>query len=208
MPRLVIGIFGGMNSEQEQSAELPLHRSLELMNVGDTGLLVVDMQGKLLTLIAGHQRVTWNCRRLIDGAKLLGVPVCGTEQYPQGLGPTTPVLAERVGSMPAKKLFSARECAALIHAWRDRGIFKVLVCGIEAHVCVQQTVLDLLSLGYQVQVAVDAVSSRNDLDKQVAFRRMELSGATITTTEAVLFEWCEAAGTPEFKAISKLVTGR
>ncbi len=83
-----------------------------------------------------------------------------------------------------------------------------MVAGIEAHVCVQQTVLDLLSLGYQVQVPVDAVSSRSDLDKQIAFRRMELSGATLTTTEAVLFEWCEVAGTPEFKAISKLVTGR
>jgi nicotinamidase-related amidase len=194
-----------MNSKQEPSEELPLHRSLELMNVGDTALLVVDMQGKLLTLISGHERVTWNCRRLIDGAKLLGVPVCGTEQYPQGLGPTTPVLAERIGPMPAKKLFSARECAELIYTWRDQGIFKVLVCGIEAHVCVQQTVLDLLGEGFRTYLAVDAVGSRSSLDAEIAIRRMDASGATITTTEAALFEWCESAAHPQFKAISALV---
>lgn len=194
-----------MNSEPENSEELPLHRSLELMNVGDTALLVVDMQGKLLTLIAGHERVTWNCRRLIDGAKLLGIPVCGTEQYPQGLGPTTPVLAERIGAMPAKKLFSARECEELIHAWRDQGIFKILVCGIEAHVCVQQTVLDLLGEGFRTYLAVDAVGSRSTLDAEIAIRRMDAGGATITTTEAALFEWCESAVHPQFKAISSLV---
>jgi isochorismate hydrolase len=185
--------------------ELPLHRSLELMSIGDTGLLVVDMQGKLLTMIAGHERVTWNCRRLIDGAKLLGIPVSGTEQYPQGLGPTTPVLAERIGAMPAKKLFSARECSSIIHGWRDQGIFKVLVCGIEAHVCVQQTVLDLLGEGFRTFLAVDAIGSRSALDAEIAVRRMDASGATITTTEAVLFEWCETATHPQFKAISALV---
>lgn len=83
---------------------LPLHRSLELMSVWRYwGLLVVDMQGKLLTMITGHERITWNCRRLLDGAKLLGIPVAGTEQYPQGLGPTTAVLSERLGPLPAEE---------------------------------------------------------------------------------------------------------
>jgi isochorismate hydrolase len=189
----------------EAKEDLPLLRSLELMSVGDTGLLVVDMQGKLLTLIAGHERVTWNCRRLVDGAKLLGIPVAGTEQYPQGLGPTTPVLAERLGPMPAKKLFSSRECAAIFHKWRDQGIYKVLVCGIEAHVCVQQTVLDLLGEGFRTYLAIDAIGSRASLDAETAIRRMDASGATITTTEAALFEWCESAANPQFKAISALV---
>lgn len=189
----------------EAQEELPLHRSLELMSVGDTGLLVVDMQGKLLTLIAGHERVTWNCRRLVDGAKLLGIAVAGTEQYPQGLGPTTPILAERLGPLPAKKLFSARECTAIFHAWRDQGIYKVLVCGIEAHVCVQQTVLDLLGEGFRTYLAIDAIGSRNTLDSETAIRRLDASGATITTTEAALFEWCESAANPQFKAISALV---
>lgn len=189
----------------EPAENLPLHRSLELMNVGDTGLLVVDMQGKLLTLIADHERVTWNCRRLIEGAKLLGIPVAGTEQYPQGLGPTTPILAERIGAMPAKKLFSARECAAIFYGWRDQGIYKILVCGIEAHVCVQQTVLDLLGEGFRTYLAVDAIGSRRPLDADTAIRRLDASGATITTTEAALFEWCETAAHPNFKAISALV---
>ncbi|WP_425617094.1 isochorismatase family protein [Anatilimnocola sp. NA78] len=190
-----------MNEPQD----LPLQRSLELMNVGDTGLLVVDMQEKLLKLIAGHERVTWNCRRLIDGAKLLGVPVAGTEQYPQGLGPTTSVLAERIGPMPAKKIFSSRECAEIFYRWRDAGIYKVLVCGIEAHVCVQQTVLDLLSEGFRTYVAVDAIGSRATLDAEIAIRRLDASGATLTTTEAALFEWCETAANPQFKVISALV---
>jgi len=189
----------------EPQANLPLERSLELMNVGDTGLLVVDMQEKLLKLIAGHERVTWNCRRLIDCAKLLGVPVAGTEQYPQGLGPTTSVLAERIGPMPAKKIFSSRECAEIFYRWRDLGIYKVLVCGIEAHVCVQQTVLDLLSEGFRTYVAVDAIGSRSTLDAEIAIRRLDASGATLTTTEAALFEWCETAANPQFKAISALV---
>ncbi len=189
----------------EPLENLPLQRSLELMSVGDTGLLVIDMQEKLLKLIAGHERVTWNCRRLIDGAKLLKIPVAGTEQYPQGLGPTTPILAAGLGPLPAKKSFSARECAAIIHSWRDSGIYKVLVCGIEAHVCIQQTVLDLLSEGFRTYLAVDAIGSRSPLDAEIAVRRMDASGATITTTEAALFEWCETAAHPQFKAISALV---
>lgn len=189
----------------EAHEELPLHRSLELMSIGDTGLLVIDMQGKLLTMIAGHERVTWNCRRLIDGAQLLGIPVAGTEQYPQGLGPTTPILAERLGPLPAKKMFSSRECAAIFHRWRDQGIYKVLVCGIEAHVCVQQTVLDLLGEGFRIYLAIDALGSRSSLDAETAIRRLDASGATLTTTEAALFEWCETAAHPQFKAISALV---
>ena len=84
------------------------------------------------------------------------------------------------------------------------GIHRVLVCGIETHVCVQQTVLDLLAAGFQVLVAVDAVSSRFAIDHETALRRMEASGALLTTTEAALFEWCGEAGKAEFKEISKL----
>jgi nicotinamidase-related amidase len=182
-----------------------LARSPELMNRDDAGLLVVDMQAKLLPLIAGHQRVTWNCRRLIDGAKLLGVSVAATEQYPQGLGPTTPELAQRLDPVPAKLAFSCGECGEIFSAWRERGIWKILVCGIETHVCVGQTVHDLLGEGFRVYVAADAVGARGALDHEIALRRMDSSGATLTTTEAALFEWCGRAGSPEFKQISQLV---
>jgi nicotinamidase-related amidase len=182
-----------------------LPRSPELMSRRDSALLVVDVQGKLIGLIPGHQRIIWNIRRLIDGAKILSLPVAATEQYPQGLGPTTPELAERLGEIPSKLAFSCGGCPQIFQDFQQRGVFKILVVGIEAHVCVQQTVLDLLADGFNVYVAVDAVGSRFDIDYQTALRRMDSSGATLTTTEAALFEWCEVSGTPEFKQISALV---
>jgi len=175
------------------------------MSRGDTALLVVDVQGKLVTLIPDHRRIVWNIRRLLDGAAALGVPAAATEQYPQGLGPTTPELAERLGTIPAKLAFSCGECGGIFHEWQDRGIFRVLVAGIEAHVCVQQTVMDLLSAGWQVYLAVDATGSRYEIDRETALRRMDSAGATLTTTESALFEWCQKSGTPEFKQISQLV---
>jgi len=183
----------------------PLPRSPELMGPGDTGLLVVDVQVKLVPAIAGHERVVWNVRRLIDGAGILGLPVAATEQYPKGLGSTVPELAERLGEIPSKLSFSCGGCPAIFEDLRRRDVHKLLVCGIEAHVCVQQTVLDLLAGGWQVYVAVDAVGSRREIDYRTALGRMDSAGATLTTTEAALFEWCEAAGTPEFKRISRLV---
>ncbi|MBL9124528.1 MAG: hydrolase [Planctomycetaceae bacterium] len=175
------------------------------MSRRDTALLVVDVQGKLITLVPGHERIIWNIRRLLDAAKLLGVPALGTEQYPKGLGPTVPVLAERIGPMPDKTAFSCGACGELFAGLDGRGIGKILVVGIEAHVCVQQTVHDLLAAGFRVYLAVDAVGARYDIDRETAFRRMESAGATLTTTEAAMFEWCEASGTPEFKEISRLV---
>ncbi|MEX0714341.1 MAG: hydrolase [Pirellulales bacterium] len=183
----------------------PLPRSPELMSAGDTGLLVVDVQGKLVGLIPSHHWIIWNIRRLIDGAAVLGVAVAGTEQYPKGLGPTAPELAERLGSISAKLSFSCGACPEIFSAWESRGIHRVLVAGIETHVCVQQTVMDLLAAGRRVYLAVDATGSRHEIDHTTALRRMESAGATLTTTEAALFEWCQAAGTPQFKEISRLV---
>ncbi len=183
----------------------PLPRSPELMSPSDTALLVVDVQGKLITLVPDYQRIVWNIRRLLDGADVLGVAVAGTEQYPQGLGGTVPELAARLKSREAKLSFSCGECGGIFHAWRERDVFKVLVVGIETHVCVQQTVLDLLAAGFRPYVAVDATGSRGLVDRDVALRRMDSAGAVLTTTEAALFEWCRVAGTPEFKQISRLV---
>jgi nicotinamidase-related amidase len=175
------------------------------MSRHDTALLVVDVQDKLLPFIRQRESVVWNIRRLIDGAQVLGLPVVATEQYPQGLGPTTAVLAERLTEIPSKLMFSCRECAGVLQQLAETGRHKVLVVGIESHVCVQQTVLDLLSEGFRVYLAVDAVGSRNVIDYTTALRRMESAGATLTTAEAALFEWCEVAGSPEFKRISALV---
>jgi nicotinamidase-related amidase len=174
------------------------------MSRGDSALLVVDVQEKLLPAIRGQARLVWNIRRLLDGAKALGVTVAATEQYPQGLGPTTAEIAQRLSGVPSKLTFSCGGCAEIFESLRDQGRQKVLVVGVEAHVCVQQSVLDLVSDGFRVYVAVDAVGSRFAIDYETALRRMDSAGATLTTTEAVLFEWCERAGTPEFKQISAL----
>jgi nicotinamidase-related amidase len=187
-------------------SDLPMiTRSPELMGRSDSALLVVDVQEKLLAAMAGARRIVWNVRRLIDGARILGLPVLASEQYPQGLGPTAAELASRLEARPAKLSFSCRELPELFAGLRQQNIEKILVCGIETHVCVQQTVLDMLADGWRVYVAVDAAASRYDLDHQVALRRMEASGAVLTTTEAALFEWCQTAGTPEFKQISRIV---
>ncbi len=182
-----------------------LTRSPDLMSRGDTALLVIDVQQRLLPSIPDGERIVWNIRRLIDGAETLQLPVVATEQYPKGLGVTVSPLAEKLGEVPSKLMFSCRECAAIFRQLVDQGRHKILVAGIEAHVCVQQTVLDLLSEGFRIYLAVDAVASRFEIDYHTAVRRMESAGATLTTTEAALFEWCEVAGTSEFKQISQLV---
>jgi len=175
------------------------------MRPDDTGLLVVDVQTRLIAVQHEGERVVWNVRRLLDGAKILGMSSAATEQYPEKLGGTVPELAERLTSSPQSKLaFSCGGCDEIFSTWRAADIHRVLVCGIETHVCVQQTVLDLLAAGFQVMIAVDAVSSRFLIDHKTALRRMETSGALLTTTEAALFEWCGKAGTAEFRGISAL----
>lgn len=175
------------------------------MSRHDSALLVVDVQEKLIRLVPGHERIIWNIRRLIDGATALNVSTAATEQYPQGLGPTTAELAERIGEIPSKLTFSCGGCPDIFKELQGKGIYKILVVGIEAHVCVQQTVLDLLGDGFAVYLAVDAIGARFKVDYETALRRMDSAGAILTTTEAALFEWCAEAGTPEFKQISKLV---
>lgn len=183
----------------------PFSRSPELMNPQDTVLLVVDVQQKLMPLIAGGGRIVWNLRRLLDGAEAVGLPALATEQYPQGLGGTVPELAGRFDSIPSKLAFSCLGCEGFVADLERSAASKVCVAGIEAHVCVQQTVLDLLAAGYKVYVPVDAVGSRYAIDYETGLKRMETSGATLTTTESALFEWCQVSGTPEFKKISALV---
>jgi nicotinamidase-related amidase len=193
-----------MTAPRENSADYV--RNPDLLSATNSRLLIVDVQDKLLPPIANGPRLVHNCRRLIDGAKIVSVPVSGTEQYPQGLGPTTAELATRMGPRVEKVIFS---CAAVLGWGQAADVTdereQVVVAGMETHVCVMQTVLDLIAGGFRVYVPVDAVGSRGELDAKVALERMAASGATLTTVESVLFEWCEKAGTPEFKQIQKLI---
>ncbi len=175
------------------------------MSRNDTGLLVIDVQEKLIPAVGSHGRIVWNVRRLIDAARLLGLPAVASEQYPKGLGATVAELASRLPNRPAKLAFNCRELATDIAGLRERHVEKLLLCGIETHVCVQQTALDLMADGWRIFIAADAVGARFEIDHQIGLRRMEASGAVLTTTEAALFEWCETAAAPEFKQISQLV---
>ncbi|MEM7316630.1 MAG: isochorismatase family protein [Planctomycetota bacterium] len=175
------------------------------MSSHDTAMLVVDVQGKLLPLIGGHERLVWNIRRLLDAAEACGVRVLATEQYPKGLGPTDERLKPRLENVAEKTRFSCGECAGLFEGLPAEGIRKILVVGAETHVCISQTVMDLMTAGFDVYVAVDAIGARYPVDHRVGIRRMELSGATLTTSEAAMFEWCEDSKAGPFKTISKLV---
>lgn len=183
-----------------------LLRSAELLSRHNSRLVVVDVQGKLVGRIHRSSQVVGVCRRLIQGAQILGVPVFATEQYPQGLGETVPELAELLPARLTKVRFSSAEAlgwGTAAEQGDDR--YQVVVCGIEAHVCILQTVLDLIARGFQVSVPADGVGSRHEMDWKFALDRMSTAGATIVTSESVLFEWCEVAGTPEFKQISQLI---
>jgi nicotinamidase-related amidase len=181
-------------------------RSHELASRTESRLLIVDVQEKLVPMIANYDRMLGNCRRLIRGAKILEVPVFATEQYPKGLGRTVAPLAELLDSVPEKLRFSCAEVLDWgLAAEQADNRFQIVVAGIEAHVCVLQTVVDLLAGGFQVFVPADAISSRGEFDWKIALDRMSTGGAVITTTESVLFEWCERSGTPEFKQISQLI---
>jgi nicotinamidase-related amidase len=168
-------------------------------------LLVVDCQDKLLAAIPGRDQLVANVVSLIRGAKTLGLPVWATEQYPRGLGPTAPAIAELITDRPAKTTFHCCAVPQLLEQLYGRHVRHVTVAGIEAHVCVAQTALELLDLGFRVQVPADAVGSRHKIDWDFALRRLQHAGAVVSTTEAIIFEWTETAERPEFKAISELI---
>ena len=175
------------------------------MSKENTCLLVVDVQERLVPLMQHHEELIWNISRLLEAASILEVQAWGTEQYPKGLGATLPPIREGLSSLHEKLMFSCREC---LSAWQDLQTppiaTKVLLVGIETHICIQQTAFDLLANGHEVYLAVDAISSRHPHDHEVALRRMERAGVQLTTTESTMFEWCEIAGNPEFKQISRL----
>lgn len=166
-----------------------------------TALVVVDVQEGFRSY-ASFGDVAAATARLVEGATILGVPVIATEQYPKGLKHTAPEVGLPDDVAPVEKtVFSAVRAEGFNLAGRN----QVLICGIEAHVCVAQTALDLLDRGNAVQVVTDAVGSRHAHDREVALTRLERAGAVLTTVEAALLELCERAGTPEFKAVQKVI---
>ncbi|WP_240928062.1 hydrolase [Thalassoroseus pseudoceratinae] len=182
------------------------HRSHELLSVGRSRLLIVDVQEKFVPHISGAARVIEGCRRLLTGAKILDVPAVATEQYPKGLGPTVSPLADFFEDRPDKLRFSAAELLPWsLNEDDEQTRDQIVIAGIETHICILQTAFDLMERGLRVFIVADAVSSRSTTHHELALKRLRDGGAVITTTESVLFEWCEVAGTDTFKQISQLV---
>ncbi|MBM4157942.1 MAG: hydrolase [Ignavibacteria bacterium] len=169
--------------------------------------VVIDVQQKLFPFIHEKEKLSDNIVKLIKGIKVLGIPILVTEQYSKGLGNAIQSVQEAIGnySYTEKMSFSCCGSGTFTEALKKSEKDNVIICGIEAHVCVLQTVLDLIIGGYQPVVVENCISSRSLNDKEIAIDRMRQEGAVITTYESILFELLEVSGTEEFKAISKII---
>lgn len=173
-----------------------------------TVLLVVDVQEKLAAAMPADalERVVKNAGILVDAAKILGMSVVTSEQYPKGLGPTVPALKEKLPSVPLPKMtFDAASDLAIARTLSDLSPRSVVIVGMEAHVCVFQTARELVRRGIDTHVVGDAVCSRKDKNRKLGLSLCERAGAIITGTETVVFDLLAVAGTEPFKAISKLI---
>lgn len=173
----------------------------------NTILVVIDIQGKLAQLMHEKEMIFENAQRIIKGAQILDVPVIVTEQNPKGLGPTIPEIAALFPQFHPLPKFSFSCCSdpGFSQALTELKRRQVLITGIEAHVCVYQTSLDLLALGYEVHVVADVVSSRTVENREVALQRMRDEGVSITSTEMALFELLKTAESPRFREVSRIV---
>ncbi|HST54896.1 MAG TPA: isochorismatase family protein [Solirubrobacteraceae bacterium] len=173
---------------------------MSLLSRDRAALLVVDVQ-EAFRPYSAFRDVAGACAKLLAAARILDVPRLVSEQYPAGLGHTAPEVGLTDEPRIEKTVFSAVRADGFDLGGRD----QVIVCGIEAHVCVSQTVHDLLAQGIEVYVPADAVASRHAVDYERGVERLQRAGAVLSTVEAVLFELLERAGTPEFKAVQKLI---
>ena len=182
-----------------------------LLDAQRSVLIVIDLQEKLVPAIDKGDDVVANAGKLLEGAGRLGVPVIVSEQYPKGLGLTVDDIASKLPNESktiAKLTFSAARSEDFrrdLSALRGRGRDQMVVCGTETHICVLQTVADLLAEDLPVYLVTDASGSRAEPNRRAGVERMAGLGAQCVTSEMVLFEWLEAAGSDDFKELSKLI---
>jgi nicotinamidase-related amidase len=178
-----------------------------MLEVGSCALVVIDIQGKLAQLMYRKEALFENAQKLIKGAQILEVPIIVTEQYPKGLGPTIPEIAALFPNFkPLPKVaFSCCGDEGFRQELMVVNRRQILICGIETHVCVYQTTVDLLASGYEVEVVADVVSSRTAENREIALQRIRDEGAGTTSVEMALFELMKAAEGPKFKEVSKIV---
>ena len=180
-------------------------QTTDLLSRSETVLVVVDVQERINAVMADQAHLS-RIAVLVQACATLGVPVVATEQYPKGLGSTVPSLATLLPEPPlVKETFSCAREPAVRMAIEAVGRRLAIVTGIESHVCVLQTALDLVAAGYQVHVPHDAVNSRRPADKEWALHRMAAAGVVITTAESALFELLERCGTDDFRVVSRMI---
>lgn len=173
----------------------------------DTAALFIDFQEKLVPVIHQNAEIVKKAVVLAQGLNEIGVPFAVSQQYTKGLGETVPEFTSVIESFQymEKHTFSCFECEEIANWVKAQNKKTILICGVEAHICVLQTVLDLLGDGYRVFVVADCVGSRSPYDKEIGLERMKAEGAILTTCEAALFELTGGAKSAHFKVISKLV---
>jgi len=178
-----------------------------MLKIESTVLVVVDVQGKLANLMYGRQALFENLQKAIKGIQVLEIPILWVEQNPEGLGPTIPEITDLLIDIePIGKIsFSSCRNELFIQALKAADCNQVLIVGIETHICVYQTAMDLVDSGYEVHIVTDAVSSRTQDNKQVALQKMKDSGVNLTSTEMALFELLGAAEGKKFMQILKIV---
>lgn len=178
-----------------------------MLNKGKTGLIVIDIQGKLARLVHESESLIANCEKLIKGARTLELPIIVLEQNPERLGATVTELSkELTGINPIVKFtFNGCESGDFLQSVEKQNVDTWLVCGIEAHICVYQTIRGLNELGYKVELVADCISSRKAADIQVGIDRAKTSGAVLTSLEMCLYELVKDCRSPEFKSILQLV---
>lgn len=177
-----------------------------LLKPETSALLVIDYQDSLISLIFEHKEMIFNANKVIKGAEILGVPTLVTEQYPKGLGHTCKEIELTVGQKIIEKIsFSCMLTKDVDDRLKMLDIKSLIIIGIESHICVLKTALDAKEAGYEVHVIADAVSSRTEANKKAALRRLKQSGVFIASTEMILFQLMDKAGSAEFKAISQLI---
>ena len=178
-----------------------------MLKTEDTVCVCIDVQEKLVRAMYDKERLINALGKLISGMHELTIPVLITEQNPHGLGPTIPEISEHCGSSKriTKLSFSCWDTASFQEALKAYNRRQVVLAGIEAHVCVYQTAVDLVSAGYRVEVATDCIASRTEENKQIAMMRMKDAGAALTTTEILLFEMIRTAESPRFKRIASII---
>lgn len=179
----------------------------ELLNRHRSALVIIDVQEKLFPHVHEPERLLARLDLLIAAARIMGIPLIITEQYPKGLGPTIEPVRRLIPDVRAltKMEFSCVPAPGFKEALASLGRDQIVLAGIEAHICVAQTALDLAGEGQRVFVAADATSSRRPVDAQIAWQRMGKGGVTLSTSEAVVFEWLRRAGTDEFKSLQSKV---